>query len=95
MQLQTLFDFWCFTTDYVQVVDMGTLELRITAAKPGIDGKLVRLVIVIVLVLSKARLQILSDFHSHFAHSRSPDLNFAAPATSSTSERVPTPAPPS
>ncbi|XP_075874305.1 autophagy-related protein 2 homolog B isoform X1 [Nelusetta ayraudi] len=26
--------------DYVQVVDMGTLELRITAAKPGIDGKL-------------------------------------------------------
>uniref|UniRef100_A0A3P8RJN2 Autophagy related 2B n=1 Tax=Amphiprion percula TaxID=161767 RepID=A0A3P8RJN2_AMPPE len=28
--------------DYVQVVDMGTLELRITAVKPGIDGKLVR-----------------------------------------------------
>eukprot|EP00066_Takifugu_rubripes_P026085 XP_011615351.1 PREDICTED: autophagy-related protein 2 homolog B isoform X2 [Takifugu rubripes] len=26
--------------DYVQVVDMGTLELRITAAKPGADGKL-------------------------------------------------------
>uniref|UniRef100_A0AAQ5ZTX0 Autophagy related 2B n=1 Tax=Amphiprion ocellaris TaxID=80972 RepID=A0AAQ5ZTX0_AMPOC len=26
--------------DYVQVVDMGTLELRITAVKPGIDGKL-------------------------------------------------------
>ncbi|KAG7510053.1 hypothetical protein JOB18_012075 [Solea senegalensis] len=26
--------------DYVQVVDMGTLELRITAAKPGLDGKL-------------------------------------------------------
>lgn len=29
-------------TDYVQVVDMGTLELRITAAKPGADGKLVK-----------------------------------------------------
>uniref|UniRef100_A0A3Q1ECY8 Autophagy related 2B n=1 Tax=Acanthochromis polyacanthus TaxID=80966 RepID=A0A3Q1ECY8_9TELE len=28
--------------DYVQVVDMGTLELRITAVKPGIDGKLPR-----------------------------------------------------
>lgn len=28
--------------DYVQVVDMGTLELRITAAKPGADGKLVK-----------------------------------------------------
>lgn len=28
--------------DYVQVVDMGTLELRITAAKPGVDGKLVK-----------------------------------------------------
>lgn len=26
--------------DYVQVMDMGTLELRITAVKPGIDGKL-------------------------------------------------------
>ncbi|XP_024917190.1 autophagy-related protein 2 homolog B isoform X3 [Cynoglossus semilaevis] len=26
--------------DYVQVVDMGTLELRITAVKPGSDGKL-------------------------------------------------------
>ncbi|XP_061598995.1 autophagy-related protein 2 homolog B-like [Cololabis saira] len=26
--------------DYVQVVDMGTLELRITAVKPGPDGKL-------------------------------------------------------
>uniref|UniRef100_A0A669AVB1 Autophagy related 2B n=1 Tax=Oreochromis niloticus TaxID=8128 RepID=A0A669AVB1_ORENI len=26
--------------DYVQVVDMGTLELRITAVKPGLDGKL-------------------------------------------------------
>ncbi|KAF7201886.1 autophagy-related protein 2 homolog B isoform X1 [Nothobranchius furzeri] len=26
--------------DYVQVVDMGTLELRITAVKPGADGKL-------------------------------------------------------
>lgn len=33
-----------FVTDYVQVVDMGTLELRITAAKPGVDGKLVRIV---------------------------------------------------
>lgn len=30
-----------FAADYVQVVDMGTLELRITAAKPGVDGKLV------------------------------------------------------
>lgn len=30
-----------FVTDYVQVVDMGTLELRITAVKPGLDGKLV------------------------------------------------------
>lgn len=30
-----------FAPDYVQVVDMGTLELRITAAKPGVDGKLV------------------------------------------------------
>lgn len=28
------------TRDYVQVVDMGTLELRITAVKPAIDGKL-------------------------------------------------------
>lgn len=28
-------------SDYVQVVDMGTLELRITAVKPGVDGKLV------------------------------------------------------
>lgn len=28
--------------DFVQVVDMGTLELRITAAKPGADGKLVK-----------------------------------------------------
>ncbi|XP_068607676.1 autophagy-related protein 2 homolog B [Brachionichthys hirsutus] len=26
--------------DYVQVVDMGTLELRITAVKPGVDGML-------------------------------------------------------
>ncbi|KAM3870794.1 autophagy-related protein 2 homolog B [Diretmus argenteus] len=26
--------------DYVQVVDMGTLELRITAVKPGVDGQL-------------------------------------------------------
>uniref|UniRef100_A0A8C1PA96 Autophagy related 2B n=1 Tax=Cyprinus carpio TaxID=7962 RepID=A0A8C1PA96_CYPCA len=26
--------------DYVQVVDMGTLELRITAVKPGPDGKM-------------------------------------------------------
>ncbi|XP_051578281.1 autophagy-related protein 2 homolog B-like isoform X1 [Myxocyprinus asiaticus] len=26
--------------DYVQVVDMGTLELRITAVKPGTDGKM-------------------------------------------------------
>ncbi|XP_061751316.1 autophagy-related protein 2 homolog B-like isoform X1 [Nerophis ophidion] len=26
--------------DYVQVVDMGTLELRIIAVKPGVDGKL-------------------------------------------------------
>lgn len=26
--------------DYVQVVDMGTLELRITAVKPGADGKI-------------------------------------------------------
>uniref|UniRef100_A0A8D0CVJ8 Autophagy related 2B n=1 Tax=Sander lucioperca TaxID=283035 RepID=A0A8D0CVJ8_SANLU len=26
--------------DYVQVVDMGTLELRITAVKPGVDRKL-------------------------------------------------------
>ncbi|XP_028293299.1 autophagy-related protein 2 homolog B [Gouania willdenowi] len=26
--------------DYVQVLDMGTLELRITAVKPGLDGKL-------------------------------------------------------
>lgn len=26
--------------DYVQVVDMGTLELRITAVKPAMDGKL-------------------------------------------------------
>ncbi|XP_020356756.1 autophagy-related protein 2 homolog B [Oncorhynchus kisutch] len=26
--------------DYVQVVDMGTLELRITAVKPGVDGEL-------------------------------------------------------
>lgn len=33
-----------FLSDYVQVVDMGTLELRITAAKPGVDGKLVRIV---------------------------------------------------
>lgn len=31
-----------FLSDYVQVVDMGTLELRITAVKPGADGKLVR-----------------------------------------------------
>lgn len=30
--------------DYVQVVDMGTLELRITAVKPGIDGERVSLV---------------------------------------------------
>ncbi|XP_047677677.1 autophagy-related protein 2 homolog B isoform X1 [Tachysurus fulvidraco] len=29
--------------DYVQVVDMGTLELRITAVKPGIDGERVSL----------------------------------------------------
>ena len=29
-------------TDYVQVVDMGTLELRITAVKPGLNGELVR-----------------------------------------------------
>uniref|UniRef100_A0A667YET7 Autophagy related 2B n=1 Tax=Myripristis murdjan TaxID=586833 RepID=A0A667YET7_9TELE len=28
--------------DYVQVVDMGTLELRITAVKPGVDGQLPR-----------------------------------------------------
>uniref|UniRef100_A0A673KC28 Autophagy-related protein 2 homolog B-like n=1 Tax=Sinocyclocheilus rhinocerous TaxID=307959 RepID=A0A673KC28_9TELE len=28
--------------DYVQVVDMGTLELRITAVKPGPDGKMPR-----------------------------------------------------
>uniref|UniRef100_A0A8C1FWM1 Autophagy related 2B n=1 Tax=Cyprinus carpio TaxID=7962 RepID=A0A8C1FWM1_CYPCA len=28
--------------DYVQVVDMGTLELRITAVKPGQDGKMPR-----------------------------------------------------
>lgn len=33
-----------FLSDYVQVVDMGTLELRITAVKPGVDGKLVRVV---------------------------------------------------
>lgn len=33
-----------FATDYVQVVDMGTLELRITATKPGLDGKLVSIV---------------------------------------------------
>lgn len=33
-----------FVTDYVQVVDMGTLELRISAAKPGLEGKLVRTV---------------------------------------------------
>ena len=33
-----------FSSDYVQVVDMGTLELRITAVKPGVDGKLVRVV---------------------------------------------------
>lgn len=33
--------FLFFVTDYVQVVDMGTLELRITAVKPGVDGKLV------------------------------------------------------
>ncbi|XP_066550604.1 autophagy-related protein 2 homolog B isoform X1 [Amia ocellicauda] len=26
--------------DYVQVVDMGLLELRITAAKPGVDGEM-------------------------------------------------------
>lgn len=33
----------CFgLTDYVQVVDMGTLELRIIAAKPGADGQLVK-----------------------------------------------------
>uniref|UniRef100_A0A3P9IZC0 Autophagy related 2B n=1 Tax=Oryzias latipes TaxID=8090 RepID=A0A3P9IZC0_ORYLA len=34
----------CFflSLDYVQVVDMGTLELRITAVKPGTDGKLPR-----------------------------------------------------
>lgn len=44
--MTSTFCFWCLTTDYVQVVDMGTLELRITAAKPGIDGKLVRLVII-------------------------------------------------
>lgn len=36
--------FFGFVTDYVQVVDMGTLELRIAAAKPGVDGKLVRTV---------------------------------------------------
>lgn len=28
-----------FPPDYVQVVDMGTLELRITAFKPGTDGE--------------------------------------------------------
>lgn len=33
-----------FVSDYVQVVDMGTLELRITAVKPGVDGKLVRFI---------------------------------------------------
>lgn len=44
MTVFALFFFWYLTTDYVQVVDMGTLELRITAAKPGLDGKLVRLV---------------------------------------------------
>lgn len=31
-----------FYPDYVQVVDMGTLELRITAVKPGTDGERVR-----------------------------------------------------
>lgn len=35
-----IFLFLCFL-DYVQVVDMGTLELRITAVKPGADGKMV------------------------------------------------------
>lgn len=34
-------DSFFFFPDYVQVVDMGTLELRITAVKPGVDGKLV------------------------------------------------------
>uniref|UniRef100_A0A8C7DGB8 Autophagy related 2B n=1 Tax=Oncorhynchus kisutch TaxID=8019 RepID=A0A8C7DGB8_ONCKI len=29
-----------YLPDYVQVVDMGTLELRITAVKPGVDGEL-------------------------------------------------------
>ncbi len=29
------------SSDYVQVVDMGTLELRITAVKPGQDGNMV------------------------------------------------------
>lgn len=32
--------FYC--PDYVQVVDMGTLELRITAVKPSTDGERVR-----------------------------------------------------
>lgn len=45
MQLLPRCLFFCFcVTDYVQVVDMGTLELRITAVKPGADGKLVRVV---------------------------------------------------
>lgn len=39
---RTLTHFLYFVSDYVQVVDMGTLELRITAAKPGADGKLVK-----------------------------------------------------
>lgn len=82
---------------------MGTLELRITATKPGLDGKLVRIVITVskLLIINvfnifivKNRIAIFLNFHYLFADSLSPDLNCAAPVMLFTSELVLTPAPP-
>lgn len=79
---------------------MGTLELRITAVKPGVDGKLVRVMSLNYTFkpfLSKIRLK--NVFRLFFSlspvDSQSPDLSCAAPVTLFTSERVRTPAPPS
>lgn len=80
-----------YITDYVQVVDMGTLELRITAVKPGADGKLVSLSTLNRIFHWKEKVWSLFCF-CLWGDSQSPDLSCAAPVMWSTSERVRTPA---
>lgn len=74
---------------------MGTLELRITAVKPGVDGKLVGVICVINDIGEQQSHICTHCFHCVFDDSLSRDLSCAVQVTSFTSEHVQTPALPS